>query len=148
MSTNRRSTSSKKRESLVVFASRLLLTMVVTNWDFNYLVSSHTWVPTVLLIAWSWRPVAPPLGLWRLPLLGWTKPCTEPVGPLCPCWSTQPFVIDGLVRPVKRKAQKISFFVPLCVWKIVKKNPSRFDLHFTRNNEIEFERKNSSKCWK
>ena len=108
----RRSTSRAK-----VFGSKQLFVCFQGWHDFSdnvtmietsifLVVSSHTWVPTVLLIAWSWRLWPPPLGLWRLPLP--PGPCTDPVGPpsLCCCWSTQPFVIDGLFRPVKTKKQK------------------------------------------
>ena len=106
-------------ESKKVFGSKQLFVCFQGWHDFSdnvtmietsifLVVSSHTWVPTVLLIAWSWRLWPPPLGLWRLPLpLG---PCTDPVGPpsLCCCWSTQPFVIDGLFRPVKTKKTEMN----------------------------------------
>ena len=108
---HKRRSTSRAKKSLVLSNGRLLqgwhdFSDNDNDWDINFFleVSSHTWVPTVLLIAWSWR-LWPPLGLWRLPLPLGTKPCcTDPVGPsLCCCWSTQPFVIDGLFRPVKKE---------------------------------------------
>ena len=68
-----------------------------SGWNLYKL--SQTWVPTVLLIAWSWRwpPLAAVPGLWRLPFEA--KGATVTAG-LCCCWSTQPFVIDGLVPPL------------------------------------------------